>query len=140
MPSGWSAVGGQTQSAYVRGGLDSNDSKDGHSVGPPLHSVNDFSCLLTNSQSPSGSSSMIFNQKSGHDNQDMLKSSYELNISSEEYQANFDHMRHIGRDRGIDQILDKYGVDVLMGQIDSTMMSYAASAGKPILETVLVRN
>ena len=83
---------------------------------------------------------MIFNQKSGHDNQDMLKSSYELNISSEEYQANFDHMRHIGRDRGIDQILDKYGVDVLMGQIDSTMMSYAASAGKPILETVLVRN
>ncbi|KID82777.1 Amidase [Metarhizium guizhouense ARSEF 977] len=31
MPSGWSAVGGQTQSAYVRGGLDPNDSKDGHS-------------------------------------------------------------------------------------------------------------
>ncbi|KAL2833835.1 amidase signature domain-containing protein [Aspergillus cavernicola] len=31
MPSGWSAVGGQTQSAYVRGGLLSNDSKDGHS-------------------------------------------------------------------------------------------------------------
>ena len=32
MPSGWSAVGGQTQSAYVRGGVDPNDSKDGHSV------------------------------------------------------------------------------------------------------------
>ncbi|KAG6366464.1 hypothetical protein INS49_000641 [Diaporthe citri] len=31
MPSGWSAVGGQTQSAYVRGGLDPNDTKDGHS-------------------------------------------------------------------------------------------------------------
>ncbi|KAL3479412.1 amidase signature domain-containing protein [Aspergillus californicus] len=31
MPSGWSAVGGQTQSAYVRGGLLSDDSKDGHS-------------------------------------------------------------------------------------------------------------
>ncbi|KAH0593042.1 hypothetical protein MHUMG1_09289 [Metarhizium humberi] len=31
MPSGWSAVGGQTQSAYVRGGLDPDDSKDGHS-------------------------------------------------------------------------------------------------------------
>ncbi|KAK2594393.1 hypothetical protein QQS21_007899 [Conoideocrella luteorostrata] len=31
MPSGWSAIGGQTQSAYVRGGLDPNDSKDGHS-------------------------------------------------------------------------------------------------------------
>jgi hypothetical protein len=32
LPSGWSAVGGQTQSAYVRGGLDLNDTKDGHSV------------------------------------------------------------------------------------------------------------
>ena len=32
MPSGWSAVGGQTQSAYVRGGVQLDDSKDGHSV------------------------------------------------------------------------------------------------------------
>lgn len=32
MPNGWSAVGGQTQSAYVRGGIDPNDSHDGHSV------------------------------------------------------------------------------------------------------------
>ncbi|KAK4068612.1 uncharacterized protein Triagg1_7260 [Trichoderma aggressivum f. europaeum] len=31
MPSGWSAVGGQAQSAYVRGGLDPDNSKDGHS-------------------------------------------------------------------------------------------------------------
>lgn len=31
MPSGWSAVGGQTQSAYVRGGLDPDGTKDGHS-------------------------------------------------------------------------------------------------------------
>ncbi|KAM6481340.1 amidase signature domain-containing protein [Trichoderma sp. SZMC 28011] len=31
MPSGWSAIGGQVQSAYVRGGLDLDDSKDGHS-------------------------------------------------------------------------------------------------------------
>ncbi|KAI0098026.1 putative glutamyl-tRNA amidotransferase subunit A [Nemania sp. FL0031] len=31
MPSGWSAVGGQTQSAYVRGGLDPTDTKVGHS-------------------------------------------------------------------------------------------------------------
>lgn len=57
MPSGWSAVGGQTQSAYVRGGLDPNDSKDGHSVGPPYHVANESSRLLTHSQSPSGSSS-----------------------------------------------------------------------------------
>ncbi|TAQ88975.1 hypothetical protein B7494_g2695 [Chlorociboria aeruginascens] len=32
LPSGWSAVGGQTQSAYVRGGLDPEDTKDGHSA------------------------------------------------------------------------------------------------------------
>lgn len=29
---GWSAVGGQTQSAYVRGGLREDDSIGGHSV------------------------------------------------------------------------------------------------------------
>ncbi|KAH6847068.1 amidase signature domain-containing protein [Chaetomium sp. MPI-CAGE-AT-0009] len=31
MPSGWSAVGGQVQSAYIVGGLDPTDSTDGHS-------------------------------------------------------------------------------------------------------------
>ncbi|KAK0737091.1 amidase signature domain-containing protein [Apiosordaria backusii] len=31
MPSGWSALGGQTQSAYVRGGLKRGDSSIGHS-------------------------------------------------------------------------------------------------------------
>lgn len=31
IPSGRSSVGGQTQSAYVRGGLDPNDNKDSHS-------------------------------------------------------------------------------------------------------------
>lgn len=38
MQSGWSAVGGQGQSAYVRGGLDPEDeSSNGHSVSrPPL--------------------------------------------------------------------------------------------------------
>lgn len=36
MSSGWSAVGGQVQSAYVVGGLDPNDSKDGHSVSYPV--------------------------------------------------------------------------------------------------------
>jgi len=33
MPSGWSAVGGQTQPAYVPTGLDPEDSSEGHSVG-----------------------------------------------------------------------------------------------------------
>jgi hypothetical protein len=30
--SGWSGVGGQVQSAYVRGGIRYDDGKDGHSV------------------------------------------------------------------------------------------------------------
>ncbi|KAL7804413.1 amidase signature domain-containing protein [Trichoderma afarasin] len=46
MPSGWSAIGGQVQSAYVRGGLDPDDSKDGHS-----------GMFLTRLRNPSGSSS-----------------------------------------------------------------------------------
>ena len=32
MDCGWSAVGGQTQSAYVRGGFRQNDTFGGHSV------------------------------------------------------------------------------------------------------------
>ena len=32
MHNGWSAVGGQTQSAYVVNGLDPDDSSEGHSV------------------------------------------------------------------------------------------------------------
>ena len=32
---GWSATAGQSQSAYVRGGLDWSDSIGGHSVGQP---------------------------------------------------------------------------------------------------------
>ncbi len=32
MTSGWSAVGGQTHSAYIRGGVDANDTRDGHTV------------------------------------------------------------------------------------------------------------
>jgi hypothetical protein len=32
MPNGWSAVGGQTQSAYIRDGIDPDDSPEGHSV------------------------------------------------------------------------------------------------------------
>ncbi|KAG0648046.1 amidase [Hyphodiscus hymeniophilus] len=32
LPSGWSAVGGQGQSPYVRGGVQLGDSKDGHSM------------------------------------------------------------------------------------------------------------
>ena len=55
LPSGWSAVGGQTQSAYVRGGLQPNDTKDGHSVSKYV------SCWVSSAdityQSPSGSSS-----------------------------------------------------------------------------------
>lgn len=31
LASGWSALGGQFQSPYVRGGVDPDDSKDGHS-------------------------------------------------------------------------------------------------------------
>jgi amidase len=32
LPSGWSAVGGQTQSAYVKGGYRPDDESDGYSV------------------------------------------------------------------------------------------------------------
>lgn len=39
MPSGWSGLGGQCQSAYVRGGLDPDDTKDGHSASFHLSAI-----------------------------------------------------------------------------------------------------
>lgn len=56
MPSGWSAIGGQVQSAYVRGGLDPDDSKDGHSVSLKLlYSTKGM--FLARLKDPPGSSS-----------------------------------------------------------------------------------
>jgi len=34
--NGWSALGGQTNSAYVKGGLDQSDGLMGHTVRPAL--------------------------------------------------------------------------------------------------------
>jgi hypothetical protein len=47
MPSAWSALGSQGQSAYVRGGVDPTDSKDGHSVceSPAILTAPDYMSL-----------------------------------------------------------------------------------------------
>ncbi|KAL9565717.1 hypothetical protein ACKAV7_009899 [Fusarium commune] len=51
LPSGWSGKGGQCQSAYVRGGIDPEDSNNGHSV-----SSRDSPHPILTVQNPSGSS------------------------------------------------------------------------------------
>lgn len=53
MQPGWSVVGGQTQSAYVRGGVVPDGTILGHSVCEDLTA---FAIMLTDSQSPGGSS------------------------------------------------------------------------------------
>lgn len=56
----------------------------------------------------------------------------QLWIGDHSYDLYFDWMRRTGRDRGIDHILNSYGLDVIIGPIESKLMSFAAAAAYPI--------
>ncbi|RHZ70336.1 hypothetical protein CDV55_108201 [Aspergillus turcosus] len=65
-------------------------------------------------------------------NQGRIEDAAALNISPEEYEAHLQNVRDTGRRRGIDHILNKYGVDVIIGPADSQLTKIAAAAGYPI--------
>ncbi|KAH0837170.1 hypothetical protein AYO21_04628 [Fonsecaea monophora] len=65
-------------------------------------------------------------------NQERLLRAYRQSLTEEEYDAHWNHLRQVARDRGIDHILDTYQVDVIMAPADSLLISYAACSGYPI--------
>jgi amidase len=52
------------------------------------------------------------------------------NLTKEQYDAHFANMRRIAKDEGIDYILKKYDVDVIIGPSDGFLQSMAACSGK----------
>ncbi len=55
-----------------------------------------------------------------------------FNISEEEYQDALADMRDFGRRRVVNQCLNEYGVDIILGPGDSRMNELYATAGYPM--------
>lgn len=66
----------------------------------------------------------------GHSNQHILEAALDVDVSAKEYESHFKHMRTVGRERGIDYILEKYSVDVILGPADSLLPTLASASGK----------
>ncbi|GAW23606.1 hypothetical protein ANO14919_131800 [Xylariales sp. No.14919] len=67
-----------------------------------------------------------------HPKQDLLIEADELLLSDKDHQKHVAHLRQVCRDDGIDFILRKYGVDVIVGPADSSITSLATGSGYPI--------
>jgi amidase len=66
----------------------------------------------------------------GKSNQSILESCQASNLSSEEYDRLFKHLRAVSRDQGIDKVFRENDLDVIIGPGDSLMINVAASSGE----------
>jgi amidase len=64
-----------------------------------------------------------------HPGQDLLEAAVDNNATSEERDALIKHVHTVSRERGIDLVLDKYGVDVILGPADSPLNLLVCGAG-----------
>ena len=65
-----------------------------------------------------------------HPRQDRFIDSQNNTIPPEVYERHLQHLRHVARDRGVDRVLETYGVDVILGPTDSGLTSMAAAGGE----------
>ena len=63
-------------------------------------------------------------------NMKRLELAAKYQISDSEYQKALHDMRDWGRRKAVDQCLEKYGVDVILGPGDSGMNELSTAAGK----------
>lgn len=59
-------------------------------------------------------------------------------MTEDEYQEHLKKVRQVSRDEGIDNILDKYDADVIIGPADSGISSHASGSGKSSLQRYLI--
>ncbi|KAI6082976.1 putative glutamyl-tRNA amidotransferase subunit A [Hypoxylon rubiginosum] len=64
-----------------------------------------------------------------HDNQEFFIQTEQQDLSEEQYNKTLEYLRTISRDHGIDYILRKFEVDVIIGPADSFITSLAAASG-----------
>ncbi|KAH6623823.1 amidase signature domain-containing protein [Chaetomium tenue] len=67
-----------------------------------------------------------------HPRQDRFIDSQNNAVPPEVYERHLQHLRHVARDRGVDRVLTKYDVDVILGPTDSGLPSMAAAGGYPL--------
>ncbi|KAJ5648058.1 hypothetical protein N7490_004430 [Penicillium lividum] len=67
-----------------------------------------------------------------HPRQDNLINSENQQLSTEDYDRNLSYLRQMGGEKGVDMALKQYGVDVILGPIDSGLTSLATAAGYPL--------
>ncbi|KAH8587275.1 amidase signature domain-containing protein [Bisporella sp. PMI_857] len=65
-------------------------------------------------------------------NQGRIEDAASLKLSPGEYDAHLRNIREIGRTRGIDKVLNQFGLDVIIGPADSQLTKIAAAAGYPV--------
>ncbi|KAL6699633.1 amidase signature domain-containing protein [Trichoderma pleuroticola] len=65
----------------------------------------------------------------GYDNQDILIRSENTEITPEDRENYVAHLKNLGRDEGIDKIFDEYGINVVMGPLESPLYYFAAVCG-----------
>lgn len=70
-----------------------------------------------------------------HPRQDNFIKSQNQNTSAEDYERHMLHLRNVARDRGVERVLDVYGVDVILGPTDSGLTSLATGGGKNIISS-----
>jgi amidase len=63
-------------------------------------------------------------------NQGRVEDAASLKLSTGEYEAHLQNIHEIGRTKGIDKILEKFELDVIIGPADSQLTKIAAAAGE----------
>ena len=69
-------------------------------------------------------------------NQGRIEEAASLRLSCIEYDAHLQNVRDTGRTKGIDRVLEKYSIDVIIGPADSQLTKIAAAAGDLFLYVV----
>ncbi|EPS29808.1 hypothetical protein PDE_04758 [Penicillium oxalicum 114-2] len=64
--------------------------------------------------------------------QDLLEESVSMNLSEAEVEAAIQHVRDVGRTRGIDKIFKEFNVNVIVGPAESGLTGFASATGYPI--------
>ena len=66
---------------------------------------------------------------SAYPNQDALLKSKEKAFTPEQREAYVKKLREVGRTRGVDETLNRYNIDVIIGPAESNLAEVAAASG-----------
>ncbi|KAH6627864.1 amidase signature domain-containing protein [Chaetomium tenue] len=65
----------------------------------------------------------------GNSNQEVLETCYNTNITEQQYHRCIAHVEEYGRELGLDAIMEKYNLNIIIGPLECDLGNFAASAG-----------